>query len=86
MNAVLRTAESLDSNRVHVIETMLNIAKQISCSGCRENGLIYFAGINPTDCIHHLKSRGYKICVTSLNSAKPINEIDFLLQRLLFGK
>ena len=78
MNAVLRTAESFGFQSVHVIETSAKYRKANRVAQGAEKWLDIFRWKNPTDCIHHLKSRGYKICVTSLNSAKPINEIDFL--------
>ncbi len=77
MNAVLRTAESFGFQSVHVIETSAKYRKANRVAQGAEKWLDIFRWKSPTDCIHYLKSRGYKICVTLLDSAKPISEIDF---------
>ncbi len=78
MNAVLRTSEAFGFQSVHIIETSAKYREANRVAQGAEKWLDIFRWKKPSDCISYLKEKGYKICVTALNSNKTINEIDFL--------
>ena len=86
MNAVLRTSESFGFQAVHIIETSAKYREANRVAQGAEKWLDIFRWKNPLDCISYLKEKGYKICVTSLDSQKTINEVDFLIPTaIIFG-
>ncbi|MGC8737073.1 MAG: TrmH family RNA methyltransferase [Candidatus Hydrogenedens sp.] len=86
MNAVLRTSESFGFQAVHIIETSAKYREANRVAQGAEKWLDIFRWKKPLDCIFYLKEKGYKICVTSLNSPKTIGEVDFLVPTaIVFG-
>ncbi len=78
MNAVLRTAEALGFQSVHIIETSSKYKQANRVTQGAEKWLDIMRWKTPIECISWLKDKGYKICVTSFNDAKPIDEVDFV--------
>ncbi|HOK10112.1 MAG TPA: RNA methyltransferase [Candidatus Hydrogenedens sp.] len=78
INAVLRTSEALGFQSVHVIETSVRYREANRVAQGAEKWLDIFRWKNTTDCISYLKNRKYKIYTTTFDSARPIQEIDFL--------
>ncbi len=78
MNAVLRTSEAFGFQAVHIIETSVKYREANRVAQGAEKWLDIFRWKSPLGCVSYLKEKGYKICATSLDSQKTINEIDFL--------
>ncbi len=78
MNAVLRTSEALGFQSVHIIETSAKYKQANRITQGAEKWLDIHRWRSPGECASWLKERGYKICVTVFEDAKPIDEVDFL--------
>ncbi len=86
INAVLRSAESMAFQNVHIIENeSFRRANRVSKGS--DKWLSIQRWKSTRECLNHLKQNGYKICVTHLSeNAKAIGEIDFSQKTaLLFG-
>ncbi len=77
MNAVLRTSEAFGFQAVHVIETSAKYKEANRVAQGAEKWLDIFRWKKPSDCMMYLKEKGYRICVTTLDSQKTISEVDF---------
>lgn len=77
ISAVQRTAEGLGFADFHVIETFEKFKEANRVSQGADKWVEIKKWKTTKDFIHHAKSNKIRICVTSLNAAKPIHEIDF---------
>lgn len=77
INAVFRSAESMGFQRVDIIENeKIRMANRVSKGA--NKWLSIYKWQNTKDCIDHLKTQGYKILVTHLDSkAKEISHFNF---------
>lgn len=77
MNAVLRTAEGLGIQSVHIIETSAKYKEANRVTQGSEKWLDIFRWKSTTECLDYLKGRGYRIFVTILEHSRRIEEVDF---------
>ncbi|HIJ74864.1 MAG TPA: RNA methyltransferase [Candidatus Hydrogenedentes bacterium] len=77
VSAVLRTAEGLGYQSVHIIETSARFKQARQVSQGAEKWLDITRWETTKACIDHLKSLGYRILATTLDSARPIGEYAF---------
>ena len=75
--AVLRSAEAMGYQEVHFIDTQEGHKTSRRVTQGADKWVDLKQWENPGECIKELKKRGYKICVTHLEAAKPLREIDF---------
>ena len=76
-SAVMRSQEALGFGSVEVIEGGDRFKHARRVSSGAEKWLRMRKWSKTTDCWKQLKAEGYQICVTSLKSSKPINEVDW---------
>jgi tRNA (guanosine-2'-O-)-methyltransferase len=76
-SAVMRSQEAFGFGCVEVIEGGERFKNANRVSSGAEKWLSLRKWSNTTDCWKQLKSEGCQICVTSLQSSKPIDEIDW---------
>lgn len=77
VSAVLRSAEALGYNTVHVIETSDRFKNSSRTSSGAEKWLDIHRWPTPEACYARLKEDGYQIAVTHLEASVPLSEIDF---------
>ena len=75
--AVLRSAEGLGFQEAHIIDTQPKHKTSRRITQGADKWLDVHRWDQPGRCISALKDRGYAICVTHLEAAVPIEEIDF---------
>ena len=75
--AVLRSAEALGFQEAHVIDTKPTHKMSKRITRGAEKWLDVVEWDSTRACVEALKERGYKICVTHLEAARPVEEIDF---------
>ncbi len=76
--AVLRTAEGLGIQPIHIIDTQPKaMAAKTRVSQGAEKWLDVQRWRDPAATMRHLKERGYQICATHLEASRPLAEIDF---------
>lgn|GEM_PF-670490 len=86
VSAVLRSAESLGYQQVHVIRNEGRIKSSRRVTQGAEKWLDIVRWRSTTDCLVHLKSKGYRIAVTCAENSVPIHELDVSKPlALLFG-
>lgn len=76
-SAVMRSQEALGFGRVEVIEGGERFKNANRVSSGAEKWLHLRKWSKTTDCWKTLKREGFQICVTSLQSSKPIDEVDW---------
>lgn len=76
-SAVMRSQEALGFGCVEVIEGGERFKNANRVSSGAEKWLRLRKWNNTTSCWKQLKSEGYQICVTSLQSSKPIDDVDW---------
>lgn len=76
-SAVMRSQEAFGFGRVEVIEGIERFKNANRVSSGAEKWLALRKWSNTKDCLRALKSEGFKICVTSLQSSKPIDQVDW---------
>lgn len=76
-SAVMRSQEAFGFGRVEVIEGGERFKNANRVSSGAEKWLHLRKWQNTKDCVQTLKSEGVQICVTSLQSSKPIDEVDW---------
>lgn len=76
-SAVMRSQEAFGFGCVEVIEGGERFKNANRVSSGAEKWLRQRRWSNTKDCLTQLKSEGYQICVTSLQSSKPIGEVDW---------
>jgi tRNA (guanosine-2'-O-)-methyltransferase len=84
--AVLRSAEAMGYQEVHFIDTQEGQKTSRRVTQGADKWVDLNQWESTTECVQALKDRGYKICVTHLEAAKPLREIDFTVPTaLVFG-
>jgi tRNA (guanosine-2'-O-)-methyltransferase len=86
VSAVMRSAEALGYQSVHVVES----AEQLKTSSRTTQGADKWLDVRrwktTKECLADLKEKGYRIVVTHLEAAKPIDQVDFTRPTaLVFG-
>jgi tRNA (guanosine-2'-O-)-methyltransferase len=77
ISAVMRSAEGLGFADVHIIETFEKFKNANRVTQGADKWVERRVWKATTSAIEHLKSQGVRICVTSLEAAKPLHEVDF---------
>lgn len=86
VSAVLRSAESLGYQQVHVIRNEGRIKSSRRVTQGAEKWLDIVRWRSTTDCLLHLKSKGYRIAVTYPEDSVSIHDLDVTQPlALLFG-
>jgi tRNA (guanosine-2'-O-)-methyltransferase len=77
ISAVMRTAEGLGFSNFHIIETFEKFKNANRVTQGADKWVEAKKWKSTTDAIKYFKDNKIRICVTSLESAKPIHEVDF---------
>ena len=77
ISAVMRSAEGLGFANFHVIETQEKFKESQRVTQGADKWVEVKKWKQSADAIRSLKDQGFKICVTTLEHAKPLHEIDF---------
>lgn len=77
VSAVMRTAEAFGFVNFHVIETQEKFKEANRVTQGADKWVEVQKWSQTTDCVRALKSRGFKICVTSLEASRPMSEVDW---------
>ncbi len=77
ISAVMRTSEALGFVNFHVIETQEKFKEANRVTQGSDKWVETQKWKSTTEAVKNLKAQGYKICVTTLEKARPIGEIDF---------
>ncbi len=77
ISAVMRTAEGLGFSNFHVIETFEKFKEANRVTQGADKWVETKKWKNTKDFIKYAKDNKIRICVTSLEAAKPIHEVDF---------
>jgi tRNA (guanosine-2'-O-)-methyltransferase len=76
-SAVMRSAEGLGFSNFHVIETFEKFKEANRVTQGADKWLEVKKWKASKDCIDHLKKNKIRICVTSLQASRPLQEVDF---------
>lgn len=77
-SAVLRSAEAMGFQAAHIIELGEKFKSSNRVTSGADKWLDVVKWKSTVECVQHLKSKGYRVLATHLDSrAKPIHEIDF---------
>lgn len=76
-SAVMRSAEGLGFSNFHVIETFEKFKEANRVTQGADKWLEVKKWKTSKECIDHLKKNKIRICVTSLQASRPLQEIDF---------
>ncbi len=76
-SAVMRSAEGLGFGNFHVIETFEKFKEANRVTQGADKWLEVKKWKSTKDCVAELKKNKIRICVTSLEASKPLQEIDF---------
>lgn len=86
VSAVLRTAEALGYQAVHVVESTERFKTSARTAQGSDKWLDVFRWKSSPECTAHLRENGRRIVVTHLEATKPLEEIDFTRPTaLVFG-
>lgn len=77
ISAVMRTAEGLGFSNFHVVETFEKFKEANRVTQGADKWVETKKWKSAKEFIHYAKQNKIRICVTSLEAAKPIHEIDF---------
>jgi tRNA (guanosine-2'-O-)-methyltransferase len=77
ISAVMRTAEGLGFANFQVIETQEKFKESNRVTQGADKWIEVQKWKQSKDCIKNLKDQGYRICVTTLDTSKPLSEVDF---------
>ncbi len=77
ISAVMRTAEGLGFTNFHVIETQEKFKQSQRVTQGADKWIETKKWKTSSEAIKYFKDNKIKLCVTSLDSAKPLHEIDF---------
>ena len=77
VSAVMRSAEGLGFAPVHIVTGEARYKHSSRTSKGAEKWLDVWRWPSPSACAEHLKREGYRIVVTHLDAAVPIEQIDF---------
>ena len=84
ISAVLRSAEALGYQAVHIIELSEKFKKAKWVTQGAEKWLDVRSWERTTDCLEHLRACGYRILAAHVEDAQPITEISFAEPTALF--
>ncbi|MFP6583161.1 MAG: RNA methyltransferase [Candidatus Hydrogenedentota bacterium] len=85
ISAVMRTAESLGYQSLHIIETERFFRKANRVTQGADKWLDVSRWPTTRECMGHLRGRGYRIVVTDMNAdSKPIGDVSFDVPTALF--
>ncbi len=76
-SAVMRSAEAMGYQTIHVIETDEKFKEANRVTQGADKWLHIERWKTPMGCVQRLKAEGYQICATSLEASVPISEVDF---------
>jgi tRNA (guanosine-2'-O-)-methyltransferase len=86
VSAVMRTAEALGYQSVHVVETAERFKQSSRTAQGADKWLDVHRWPSPADCVEYLRQRGFRLVVTHLDADTPLDAIDFTLPTaLVFG-
>lgn len=86
VSAVMRSAEALGYQSVHVVESAEQLKTSSRTTQGSDKWLDVFRWKSTPECLDDLRQKGYRIVVTHLEAAKPIDDIDFTQPTaLVFG-
>ncbi len=77
VSAVIRTCEGLGVQPVHLIETQEKFKAANRITQGAEKWVDVKRWDQPAACVRSLKERGYQVCATHLEAARPMADIDF---------
>lgn len=77
ISAVMRSAEGLGFSNFHVIETSEKFKNSQRVTQGADKWVEVTKWKNTTEAIKYFKDNKIRLCVTSLESAKPLHEVDF---------
>ena len=75
VSAVMRSAEALGYQELHIVETTKKFKVANRVAKGTDKWLDVHHWENSTECAKHLKESGYQIVVTHLDSAKPTSRV-----------
>ena len=75
--AVMRSAEALGYQSLHIIETSKKFKQAKRVAQGADKWLDIHRWETTIECAEHLKNQGYRILVTHLNNSEPIGNFDF---------
>lgn len=85
VSAVMRSAESLGYQSLHIIETARYFRKANRVTQGADKWLGVSSWPSTAECVEHLREKGYRIVVTDMNpGAKPIGDVSFGVPTALF--
>ena len=84
VSAVLRSAEALGYQAVHLVELSEKFKKANRVTQGAEKWLDIRSWERTADCLEHLRARGYRILAAHVEDAQPITEISFAEPTALF--
>ncbi|MFB6375356.1 MAG: TrmH family RNA methyltransferase, partial [Bradymonadaceae bacterium] len=76
-SAVIRTAEALGYQSMHVVESQKHFKEANRVTQGTDKWLDIERYDTPEACIPVLRDRGYRIVATELEASRPIGEVDF---------
>lgn len=77
ISAVMRTSEALGFVNFHVIETQEKFKEANRVTQGSDKWVETRKWKSTTEAVKNLKAQGYQLCVTTLEGARPIGEVDF---------
>jgi tRNA (guanosine-2'-O-)-methyltransferase len=77
VNAVLRSAESMGYQQVHIIDSSEKFKRANRITQGADKWMDIEEWETADECLHSLKQKGYRILATSLESAQPIGDFSF---------
>ncbi len=83
ISAVMRSAEGMGFGNFHVIETQEKFKESQRVTQGADKWVEVKKWKKTQDAVKHFKDNGYKICVTTLEGAKPLHEVDFTVPTAL---
>jgi tRNA (guanosine-2'-O-)-methyltransferase len=83
-SAVLRSAEGLGYQRVHIVDSSENFKEANRVTQGAEKWLDLAVWADTASCVEYLRAHGYRIVATHFEHARPIGEFDFTTPTALF--
>jgi len=77
VSAVMRTAEALGYQSVHVVESAERFKSSTRTTQGSDKWLDVFRWKTPAKCVAHLRRKGYRIVVTHLDAQTQLQDLDF---------
>ena len=84
VSAVLRTAEALGFQAVHIVESSGRFKEANRVTQGAEKWLDIVLWPESSSCVTDLREKGYRIVATSLEEATPIGQVDFSAPTAIF--